>query len=152
MTSARSMQARIRTISSNAPETGNLRLRAGSDDPVERVAARESAELHCPFVEEPKVPRALGQLLDDRRRQDLAAACCVCDARGQHDVLAVEVLFLPDGLPGVKADPDLDRTTPIITKLGRDRVADGSRTFDRAAGAGESDHEAVALRLDLEAA
>src|SRR5436190_4570038 len=102
------------------------------------------------LVLEAKVTCAFGQLLDDGRGEDLPAAGLIGDTRRQDDVLAVEVGLLPDRLAGMEPDPQPDRTAGRVTELGRDRALDRARTLDGAAGAGERDHEAVALRLHLE--
>src|SRR4029077_7098438 len=95
------------------------------------------------------VAGALGQLLDDGRGEDLAAARLAGDARSDDAGLAVEVRLLADRLPGMDPDAHLDRPVGMAAQITRDGFADRLRALDRAPCARERDHEAVALRLDL---
>src|SRR6478752_5948348 len=88
-----------------------------SDDLVDRVGAGEAVELELALVLEVHVPGALRQLLDDGRREDLAAPRLVGDPRGEDHVLAVEVRFLADRLAGVQPDAHADRPVGVRAEL-----------------------------------
>ena len=75
-----------------------------------------------------------------------------CDTRGERDVATVEIVVLAHGVAGMHADADADGTVGVVAKLGPDRPLDRERALGCAAGAWQRDHEAIALRLDLEAA
>src|SRR5919106_216601 len=85
------------------------------EDLVDRVLARESVELELALVVEAEVAGALCQLLHNGRREDLAAAGLVGDARGEDDVLAVEVGLLLDRLAGVEAHPESNRAGVVVS-------------------------------------
>jgi hypothetical protein len=89
-------------------------------------------------------------LLDDGRGQDLAALRRVGDPCGDDHVPAVEVAFLADRLARMEPDAQPDRPVGVSAEIALDGVLDGARALERAARARERDHEAVALRLDLE--
>src|SRR4051812_44444306 len=121
-------------------------------DLVDGVRAGEAVEHELALVLEVHVARALRQLLDDRRGEDLAAARLVGDPRREDHVLAVEVRLLADRLAGVQPDADADRPVGVRAELLVDLAVDRPGALHGPARAGEGDHEAVALRLDLIAA
>src|SRR3979411_1009309 len=131
-----------------------LSLRGGRplDDSVNRVLAGESLELQLALVLELDVAGALSQLPHDGGGKNLAAAGLVGDARGQDDVLAVEVGLLPDCFAGMDPDAQADGAVRVLGQVPVDRPLDRASTLDGATSTGERDHETVPLLLHLEPA
>ena len=66
-------------------------------------------ELDHAALPEPQIPSALGELLEQRRDQDLSPARLGSDARGEDHGLAEEFVRVLQDLAGVKADPLLSK-------------------------------------------
>ena len=109
------------------------------------MPAGEPGELDLARVREGDVAGAVGELLDDRRGEDLAAVRLVGDPRRDDDVLAVEVRLVAHRLARVEADAHADRAVWVGTELVCNRVLNLARALNGPARARESDHEAVAL-------
>src|SRR4051812_30350524 len=120
-------------------------------DRVDPVGAGQPLELQLARGAEDDVGGAVGQVAERRRHQHLAPARLRGDPRGDHHVAAEEVVALADRLAGVQAHPDADRLAAVLHP-GRQRALDRDRALHAVAWAREDDHEAVASRLDLEAA
>ena len=127
------------------------RGRPGPLDLVHLMGARDALQLHIPALAERDVPGALRELLQHRRHEDLPAPGLVGDAGGEDHVLAEEVIRLLDHLPGVEPDAHADRLLGVVRAIACDRPLDRDGAQDRPPRAREDDHEAVALRLHLEA-
>ena len=134
--------------------SGGRRARAGQapDDFAEPFGFRKSLELVEPAVQvvdrfDPAghVPRRLGD-------EDLARAGRRADAGRQIHHAPEVVTALLDGLARVDADADRDPGARLVLIRLGDRLLDRDRAQDGAAGRREGDHEAVAVRLDDDAA
>lgn len=92
--------------------------------------------------------RPRDELLHERRDEDLAAFGVVGDPGGEHDAAAEEIALAMDRLARVDADPHADGEV-VARGAPQQGALDVDGAGHRAAGAGERDHESVALRLDL---
>src|SRR3954447_8672618 len=119
--------------------------RLGLDHLVNGVRARKTRKLDLAGILESDVACAIGQLLDDRGSEDLAAPRFVGDAGRDDHVLSVEVRLLADRLSRVEPDAHADRAVWVVTQLVGDRVLNRARTLNGPARARKRDHEAVAL-------
>jgi len=74
------------------------------------MRAAEPFQLHLACLAEHRRTHAtFDKLAQQRRHEDLAADGFARDARGEDDVLAVEVVAVLDRLAGVQADADTTR-------------------------------------------
>ena len=113
------------------------------DDLVQDPRALETLEAHGAALPELQ-PCGAGQLADEVRRQDLAAARVGHDPGGGAHGGAVDVVVLVEDLAGVKAHAD-----PWSLFLFGELSLDGARALEGAPRRGEGDKEAVAHGLDL---
>ena len=94
---------------------------------------------------EAQVTRALCELFQHRRDQDLAAARLRGDASGQIHGGAEEVLTLLDDLTGMEADANPDRLLGVLGGVAGEGALHGDGAEEGAAGTGERHHEAIPL-------
>src|SRR5205085_6583356 len=87
-------------------------------DGVDPVAAGQTLQRDLAGLAERDVARALGELLQERRDEHLAAVRLRGDPRREDHVAAEEVVALADRLAGVHADPDPDRVVLLVRLAG----------------------------------
>src|SRR5437868_5260971 len=106
-----------------SPRLPTVSFASAGDDRVDRLLA-ETPELDDPLVLERDVAAALGELLDDCRREDLACPRVFCYTRGERDVATVEIVVLAHSVAGVHTDADADGAVGMVAELSPDRPLD----------------------------
>src|ERR1700736_4823411 len=89
-------------------------------------------------------------VLKDPRHEDLAAMRLFGDPGRHGDGAPDKVVTFPDDLAGVQSDADPDRGIGVRRGPSVKCLLDPDRATESAVGAGEGDHEPVALGFDLE--
>src|SRR5438093_1781491 len=118
---------------------------------IHLVGSGEALQNNVAARIETDVAGTLRQLAQQRRREDLAAGGFPCDARGEDDAAAVEVVALAHRLARMQPDAHTHRVLRVVRAVSRDPLLNPNRAQKGPASAPEDDHERVADRLHLEA-
>src|SRR5262249_34294281 len=119
-------------------------------DAVDLTRPAEALQLDLAPAVEPELLRVLGELAEESRDDDLTTLRLRRDACRLVDRAAEEGVGVPNGLTDVEPDSHPQRRLEMGHAVVGKGTLDRDGTAQRAPGAPEYEHEAVAEALDLE--